>query len=98
MTEVTLKAEQARTEWRQTLDKAYAKGKDVVIIRYGEPIVTIVNHAKWKTWRAREKRLRELEMLLKIRTRVAEIEADPTLSISQAELEQQLAAAGIRTN
>jgi prevent-host-death family protein len=92
MSVLVMKSEKARTEWRQTLEKAYAGGKDVVIERHGEPIVTVVKYTKWK---AHEKRLRELEMLLKIRTRVAEVEADPSLSLPWSELERQLAAAGV---
>ena len=79
---LTLRSEEARMQWGTTMDAAYAEKKDVVIERYGRPIVTIVNHAKYENM---VKRLAELEMLLVYNKRKAEVQEDPTLLISQDE-------------
>ena len=79
-------------KWREMIDTAYAEKKEVVIERYGKPIVTVVNHAKWK---AKMLRLEELEMLLLHKQRMAEMEADPNLAVTMDEVLQELAAAGL---
>lgn len=58
MSVLTIGAEEARIQWRETIEAAYVDKKDVVIERYGKPVVTVVAHTKWL---AMIKRLQELE-------------------------------------
>lgn len=59
MHSVTMSSEEARLNWRDTVDTAHT-GNPVVIERYNKPVVVIVSHAEWQ---AQQKRLAEFEKL-----------------------------------
>ena len=92
MATTTLGSEEARMKWREMIDSAYADKKEIVIVRYGRPIVTIVNHA---TWEAQKRRLEELEMLLLHKERMTEMEADPNLAVTMDQVLKEMAEAGL---
>jgi hypothetical protein len=89
---LVLKAETARKEWRETIDAAYAGKQEVVIKRYGAPIVTIVNH---EIYEAQKKRLADLETLLMHRKVREEVEKDPSQLIFLEDFSKLLIAAGL---
>ena len=45
--QTTLSADQARVNWRDTLDSAF-KGDEIVIERYGKPLAVVVNYEDWQ--------------------------------------------------
>lgn len=59
MHSVTMSSEEARLNWRDTVDTAHT-GSPVVIERYNKPVVVMVSHAEWQ---AQQQRLAELEKL-----------------------------------
>ena len=89
---VNIRSEEVRKDWAKTIDFVYGEREDVVVERYGRPIVTIVNHIKWQ---AVLKRLAELELVIVARQRLREIEEDPSQLISQEEFDQMLIAEGL---
>ncbi len=93
MSVVTLSSEDARMQWRRTIDAAYAQKQAVVIERYGQPIVTILNHSLWQ---ATLKRLKVLEALHTHKERMKETEDNPSLDVSQEEFLHILAKEGLR--
>jgi PHD/YefM family antitoxin component YafN of YafNO toxin-antitoxin module len=92
MTVMTIRAEEARLQWRETVEAAYVDKKDVVIERYGKPIVTVIAHTKWL---ALLKRIKELELLAKGLKAYEEMVADPSLVVSEEEYNQLLKKAGL---
>lgn len=50
MSTITVTSDQARINWRDTIDTAFA-GSDVVIERYGKPMVAVVNYDQWQRMR-----------------------------------------------
>jgi hypothetical protein len=93
MTPLVLRAENARKDWRETIDAAYAGKKKVVIERYGAPIVTIVSY---EIFEGMQKRIDELETLLKHRQAKEEVERDPSQLLSLDDFNKLLIAAGLR--
>ena len=89
---MTVRAEEARIQWRETIEAAYVDKKDVVIERYGKPIVTVIAHTKWL---AMLKRIKELELTAKGVKAYEEMVADPSLVVSEAEYSQMLEKAGL---
>ena len=92
MTVMTIRAEEARMQWRETIEAAYVDKKDVVIERYGKPIVTVIAHTKWL---ALLKRLKELELTARGVKAYEEMMADPSLIVSEEEYDQMLEKAGL---
>jgi PHD/YefM family antitoxin component YafN of YafNO toxin-antitoxin module len=92
MTVMTIRAEEARIQWRETIEAAYVDKKDVVIERYGKPIVTVMAHTKWL---AMLKRMKELELTTKGVKAYEEMIVDPTLDVSEEEYNQMLKKAGL---
>ncbi len=87
MSEITLTSEDARLQWRKTLDAAYVHRQPVVIERYKEPIVVLLNYAQWKK---QQQRMMELELLLEVRTAKAAVESGQSELISHDELVRQI--------
>jgi antitoxin (DNA-binding transcriptional repressor) of toxin-antitoxin stability system len=50
MSTITVTSDQARINWRDMIDTAFA-GSDVVIERYGKPMVAVVNYDQWQRMR-----------------------------------------------
>ena len=75
--ETRMRSEEVRQKWAETVDRAYAEKEEVVIMRHGRPIVTLVNHAAWQKTK---KRLLELEAVLRAKQVEREIEEDPISS------------------
>jgi hypothetical protein len=92
MSVVTIRSEDARMQWRETIEAAYVDKKDVVIERYGKPIVTVIAHKKWL---AMVKRLKQLELTEKGVKAYEEMIADPSLDVSEEEYHQLLEKAGL---
>jgi PHD/YefM family antitoxin component YafN of YafNO toxin-antitoxin module len=92
MTVITVRAEEARMQWRETIEAAYVDKKDVVIERYGKPIVTMIAHTKWL---ALLNRLKELELTAKGIKSYEEMVANPSLIVSEEEYSQMLEKAGL---
>src|SRR5688572_18889170 len=63
MTITTVKSEEARLNWRDTLDTAHTGGA-VVIERYSKPVAVVVNYEQWQKERTR---LKELELAAEAR-------------------------------
>jgi hypothetical protein len=59
MNAITVTSEHARINWRDTIDAAY-QGNQVVIERYGKPMVTVVNYATLQHMTAELARLRRI--------------------------------------
>ena len=92
MTVVTIRSEEARIQWLETIDAAYVDRKDVVIERYGKPIVTVVNYIKWQDVM---RRLKELELVQRTRQRYEEMKADPSLIVTEEEYQGMLEKEGL---
>jgi hypothetical protein len=92
MTVITIPSEEARIQWRETIEAAYVDKKDVVIERYGKPIVTVIAHSKWL---AMLKRMKEIELTAKGIKAYEEMVADPSLTVSEEEYKQLLEKAGL---
>lgn len=92
MTVVTIRSEEARIQWRETIEAAYVDRKDVVIERYGKPIVTVVNYIKWQDVM---RRLKELELAQRTRQRYEEMKADPSLIVTEEEYQGILKKEGL---
>lgn len=90
MDTVTVTSEQARLNWRNTIDAAYV-GNEVVIERYGKPVAVLINFDKWGEI---ARRVQELELLLLHHRRRTEMLEDPASVVTHEDLEQQLAAKG----
>lgn len=82
-----MNSEQARREWREMLDHAYMDNQEVVIERYGKPIVAVIKYAQWQKT---QDRLEELELILGVRTARAREAAGETKPISHDDLKQLL--------
>lgn len=87
MEAVTMTSDQARREWREMLDHAYMDNQEVVIERYGKPIVAVV---KYTQWQKTQDRLEELELILGVRTAKAREAAGETTPISHDDLKRLL--------
>ncbi len=48
---ITMTTDQARLNWRDTIDKAYAEGTEVVLQRYNKPVVVMVNYDLWQMFK-----------------------------------------------
>ncbi len=46
MNTVTLRSDDARLKWRDTVDTAF-KGTPVIIERYSKPVAVLVSHEEW---------------------------------------------------
>lgn len=74
MQQITLSADQARINWRDTLDHAF-RGGEVVIERYNKPIAVVVGYDEWQQRRFTK---REVEAIAKAYRNRAE--GQPTIS------------------
>ncbi|HMN29755.1 MAG TPA: hypothetical protein PKE45_16510 [Caldilineaceae bacterium] len=92
MTVMTIRAEEARMQWRETVEAAYVDKKDIVIERYGKPIVTVIAYTKWL---AMLNRMKELELTAKGVKSYEEMVDDPSLIVSEEEYSQMLEKAGL---
>jgi antitoxin (DNA-binding transcriptional repressor) of toxin-antitoxin stability system len=84
MSAITVTSEQARVNWRDTIDTAY-KGGEVVIERYGKPMVAVVNFDLWRRMRR--------QWVAMLEQRLAEMDAGEY--VTQEELDAELKARGI---
>jgi PHD/YefM family antitoxin component YafN of YafNO toxin-antitoxin module len=92
MEAMTIRSEEARSQWRETIDAAYVDKKDVIIERYGKPVVTMVAHAKWQRILIR---LAELEFAARAAKDYEDMRADPSLIVSEEEYDQILKREGL---
>ena len=81
--QTTMSADQARINWRDTVDLAF-RGGEVVIERYNKPVAVVVNYDEWQQRRFTQ---REVEAIVK--AKVAELRNEPT--ISHEELKARIA-------
>ena len=51
MNTVTLRSDDARLKWRDTVDTAF-RGTPVIIERYNKPVAVLVGHDEWLALRA----------------------------------------------
>lgn len=72
--QTTMSADQARINWRDTVDLAF-RGGEVVIERYNKPVAVVVNYDAWQQRRFTQ---REVEAIVK--AKVAELRNEPTIS------------------
>jgi antitoxin (DNA-binding transcriptional repressor) of toxin-antitoxin stability system len=79
----TVRSEEARLNWRDTLDHAY-QGGEVVIERYSKPAAVVVNYDQWQRWRR--------IWLDMIDQRIAEMDAGNYVPFEEVEAELQAAA------
>ena len=93
MSVVTMRSEEARMQWRETIEAAYVDKKDVVIERYGKPIVTVISHKKWVTMLTLLRRMKEWELTEKGIKAYQEMLEDPSLDVPEEEYDQMLAKA-----
>ena len=84
MSTITVTSDQARINWRDTIDTAY-KGGEVVIERYGKPMVAVVNFDLWRRMRR--------QWITMLEQRIAEMDAGEY--VTQEELDAELKARGI---
>ena len=82
--QTTMSADQARINWRDTVDLAF-RGGEVVIERYNKPVAVVVNYDEWQQRRFTK---RVVEAIVK--ARIAELRNEPT--ISHEELKERMAA------
>lgn len=92
MTVKTVRSEAARMQWRETVEAAYVDRADVVIERYGKPIVTVVSYARWQELL---KRLKEFELTAQVTLAYQAMQTDPTSDVSEEEYQQLLEKAGL---
>jgi DNA-binding transcriptional regulator/RsmH inhibitor MraZ len=59
MSAITMTSDQARIKWRDTVDTAF-QGGEVVIERYGKPMVAVVNYDHWSRMANELARLRRI--------------------------------------
>ncbi|MFN8490999.1 MAG: type II toxin-antitoxin system Phd/YefM family antitoxin [Caldilineaceae bacterium] len=89
MSSVTVRSEDVRLKWQETLDVVSSNQQDVVIERHNRPVVTLVNYAKWQ---ATIKRLQELELLNEVRQIKARLASGETKTITHDELKRLILA------
>lgn len=82
MSAITMTSDQARINWRDTVDAAY-QGSEVVIERYGKPMVAVVNYDNWSKM---ADELAHLRRILEAKRQFAEMDAGNVVEfdISQA--------------
>jgi hypothetical protein len=88
---MTIRSEAARMQWRETIDAAYVDKKDVIIERYGKPVVTMIAHAKWQQIL---NRLEQLEFAARAIQDYKEMRDDPSLIVSEEEYQTILEREG----
>ena len=84
MATTTVKSEEARLKWRDTVDRAYLGG-EIIVERHGKPVVAIINFARWQ-----QMRQLWLDMLAQ---RSAEVKAGNYVTFEEVEKALQAAAA-----
>jgi antitoxin (DNA-binding transcriptional repressor) of toxin-antitoxin stability system len=72
--QTTMSADQARINWRDTVDLAF-RGGEVVIERYNKPVAVVVNYDEWQARRFTSK---EVEAIVTAYRKRAE--GQPTIS------------------
>lgn len=72
--QTTITADQARINWRDTIDAAF-KGDEIVIERYSKPVAVVVNYDDWQRRRFTQ---REVEAIVK--AKLAELRNEPTIA------------------
>jgi hypothetical protein len=92
MSVVTLSADVARVQWRKTIDLVFAHQKEIVVERYGEPIAAIMSYGNWLEMK---RKLKEMELTIKVLERHREVKNDPSSFVSEQEYERILQAEGL---
>lgn len=92
MSILTVQSDQARLQWRETIEAAYVDKKDVVIERYGKPIVTVMSHTKWLSML---RRMKELELTTQGWEKYEEMKADPNKLVTEEQYNELLKAEGL---
>jgi prevent-host-death family protein len=89
MPQQTLNTNEARTRWRDIIDAAHAGQSDIVIERYGKPMVVII---PYEDYLALEEELEELRAARRAEAAYREWKKDPTRGRSYAEIRAELVA------
>lgn len=85
---ITVTSEDARLHWRETIDAAYADKQSVVIERYNKPVAVLLNYEAWQTTLQSLQRLKELELLQRVRQVKSKIDQGETTLTAHDDLKR----------
>lgn len=85
-----LDSNEARTRWRDVLDRVSAGTADVVIERYGRPVAAVI---RYEDYLAMETELEELRLVREAEGALEAWERDPSLGRPFDEVDAELEAA-----
>lgn len=91
MTVQTFDSNRARTKWRDVLDAVSTGASDVVIERYGKPVVAVI---AYDDFRALKDELDDLRAARRAGIIYEEWKRDPSSARSYAEIREELVAEG----
>jgi prevent-host-death family protein len=89
MSTITVRSEEARLKWRDTLDHAY-QGGEVVIERYNKPAAVVVGYAQWQAIMEIVKMVREDALRSDLQRAKARVASGESGFVSHSELKQQI--------
>ena len=89
-THVSMSSHEARTRWSEVLDKAIG-GADVVVKRWGKPVVAVIRYADFA---AIQEQLDDLRAARRAALAYEEWKRDPSLARPWEEVEAELIAEG----
>ena len=91
MTVTVVASREARTQWRDILDKVYSGANDVVIERYGKPVATLI---PYEDFEALSEYLEDLRLGREAGKRLEEWEKDSSSARPWREVEAELMEEG----
>lgn len=91
MTIATWDSNDARIKWREVVDTAAAGVADVVITRYGKPVVAVIDY---EDFIALQEELDDLRAARRADAAFDEYSRDPSIARSWAEVRDELIAEG----
>jgi prevent-host-death family protein len=86
-----LSSDEARSRWRDVMDAATA-GADVVIERYGKPVIAVIPYADYVEW---QEQLEDLRAARQAQAALEEWRRDPSTARPWSDVEAELVADGL---
>jgi prevent-host-death family protein len=91
MTVTVIASREARTQWRDMLDKVYSGANDVVIERYGKPVAVLI---PYEDFEALSEFLEDLRLGRMASKAYEEWKKDPSTAVPYSEFREELIADG----
>jgi len=91
MTVTVVASREARTQWRDILDKVYSGANDVVIERYGKPVAALI---PYEDFEALSEHLEDMRLARVASKAYEEWKEDPSIAVPYSEFREELIAEG----